>query len=151
VVTPKAWTLPGSWASWPIGVKEAHRFDSIALCEGSPDFLAAHFLTRWEQASHYTRREVQSAPVALLGASVNIHLDALPLFAGKRIRIFPHADKAGYAAAERWAAQLESVGANVDAFNFGGLRQFNGTPVKDLNDSLAMEAASFREAERMLP
>src|SRR6266540_3742129 len=38
--SPKVWTLPGSWAGWPIGIKEAQPFPAIALCEGGPDFLA---------------------------------------------------------------------------------------------------------------
>jgi hypothetical protein len=52
---------------------------------------------------------------------------------------------------ERWARQLEVVGADVDAFNFAGLRQWDAKPVKDLNDSLLMDATSFAEAGRMLP
>jgi len=46
---PKAWTLPGSWASWPIGITEARDFRAIALCEGGPDFLAAHYLALWNR------------------------------------------------------------------------------------------------------
>lgn len=148
---PKAYTLPGSWASWPIGIPEAHPFPAIALCEGGPDFLAAHYLALVEQASHHTKRDAQCSPVAMLGASQRIHPDALPMFAGKRVRIFGHDDVAGRVAVERWAAQLQTVGADVDAFRFAGLVQRNGKPVKDLNDSLLMDAASFAQAERMLP
>jgi hypothetical protein len=147
----KAWTLPRSWASWPIGIREAQPFPAIALCEGAPDFLAAHYLTLWEQASHHTKRDVQCAPVTMLGASQRIHPDALPMFTGKRVRIFGHDDEDGSAAVERWARQLEVVGADVDAFNFAGLRQWDAKPVKDLNDSLLMDATSFAEAGRMLP
>jgi hypothetical protein len=147
----KAWTLLGSWASWPIGIKEAQSFPSIALCEGGPDFLAAHYLSLWEQASHPTKRDVRCVPVAMLGASLRIHPDGLPLFAGKQIRIFGHDDDAGRAATEMWARQLQSVGAAVDAFDFAGLHQEDGRPVKDLNDSLLMDAESFSQAERMLP
>jgi len=148
---PKAWTLPGSWAGCSIGVKEAMPFKSIALCEGGPDFLAAHFLTLLEGASHYTKRDISCAPVAMLGASHRIHADALPLFAGKRIRIFPHVDEAGRAAAERWAAQLASVGCDVDAFNFEGLRQHNGELVKDLSDFLNADQLGFLDAgERIM-
>jgi hypothetical protein len=148
---PKAWTLLGSWAGWPIGAKESAPFKSIAFCEGGPDFLAAHYEALWEGASHYSKRDIACTPVVMLGSSLNMHADSLPLFEGKRIRIFCHSDEAGRAATKRWAAQLESVGADVDAFNFEGLRQVNGSPVTDLNESLAMDAASFREAERMLP
>jgi len=148
---PKAWTLPGSWASWPIGITEARDFRAIALCEGGPDFLAAHYLALWEQASHITKRDVQCVPVAMLGASQRIHADALPLFAGKRVRIFGHDDEAGRGAVERWAAQLASAGADVDAFSFAGLVQTDGKLVKDLNDSLLMDVASFNQAGKMLP
>ena len=147
----KAWTLPGSWASWPIGITEAQPFPAISLCEGGPDFLAAHYLALWEQATDHTKRDVQCSPVAMLGASQRIHADALPLFAGKRVRIFGHADEAGRAAVELWARQLASVGAEVDAFNFEGFRQANGEPVKDLNDSLLMDTASFAQGEMMMP
>jgi hypothetical protein len=150
-IQAKAWTLPGAWASWPIGITEAQDFPKIALCEGGPDFLAAHYLALWEQASHHAKRDVQCAPVAMLGASQRIHADALPMFTGKRVRIFGHDDDAGRAAVERWAAQLASVGADVDAFSFAGLQQVDGKPVKDLNDSLLMDLGNFATAERMLP
>ena len=41
----KAWTLPGCWASWPIGILEAQPFPYILLVEGAPDLLAAHHFT----------------------------------------------------------------------------------------------------------
>ena len=147
----KAWTLPGAWASWPIGIMEAQPFPTIALCEGGPDFLTAHYLSLWEQSKHYTQRDVQCAPVAMLGASQRIHTDALPMFTGKCVRIFGHDDEAGRGAVERWAAQLASVGADADAFGFAGLVQVDGKPVKDLNDSLLMDTGSFAQVERMLP
>jgi hypothetical protein len=147
----KAWTLPGAWASWPIGIMEAGPFPAITLCEGGPDLLAAHYFALWEQASHHTRRDVQCSPVAMLGATQRIHPDALPMFTGKRIRIFGHDDEAGRAGVERWAGQLATVGAEVDAFCFAGLRRADGQPVKDLNDSLLMDTNSFAEVGRMLP
>jgi hypothetical protein len=66
----KAWTLPGAWASWPLGITEAKPFPAIALCEGGPDFLAAHYLALSEQATHPAKRDVSCAPVAMLGAGV---------------------------------------------------------------------------------
>lgn len=150
-IDAKAWTLPGSWAAWPMGIREAQPFPSIALCEGGPDFLACHYIALWEQSSHHTKRDVQTAPVAMLGATQRIHADALPIFSGKHVRIFGHNDDAGRIAVKRWAEQLASVGANVDAFRFRRLMQVSGKPVKDLNDSLAMDATSFGRLERMLP
>jgi hypothetical protein len=150
-IEAKAWTSRGSWASWPLGIREAHPFPCIGLCEGGPDFLAAHYLALWEQATDRTRRDVRCVPVAMLGACQRIHEDALPLFAGKRVRIFGHDDEAGRMGAEAWARQLEPVGADVDAFDFAGLVQVNGEPVKDLNDALMMNPDSFTQAERILP
>lgn len=147
----KAYTLPGSWASWPLGIWEAAEFPAIALCEGGPDFLSAHHIALWEQASHWSKRDARCAPVAMLGASQRIHVDALHLFAGKRIRIFCHADVAGQKAARIWADQLASVNISADAFNFGGLECANGNPAKDLNDSLYLNADGFRQTERILP
>ena len=129
---------------------EARPFPAIALCEGGPDLLAAHYLTLWEQATH-TRRDVQCSPVAMLGATQRIHADALLQFTGKRIRIFGHDDTAGRAAVELWAGQLATVGADVDAFNFAGLVRMDSQPVKDLNDAVLMDSASFTQAERIMP
>ena len=142
---PKAWTLPGSWAAWPIGIKEAQPFKFIALCEGGPDLLSACHLIAAESRRH------DCAPVAMLGASQRIHQEALPLFAGKRVRIFGHADESGRSAVHTWAIQFETVGADVDAFSFVGLHQVGGKPVKDLNDSLLMDAGSLAGAEGVLP
>jgi hypothetical protein len=122
---------------------DAQPFPSIALCEGGPDLLAAHDLAKWEQAD-------QCSPVAMLGASLSIHADALPLFTGKRVRIFGHDDEAGRAGAERWTRQLATVGADVDTFTFNGLYRADGNPVKDLNDALLMDDASFATRKGLL-
>ena len=144
----KSWTLRGSWAAWPIGAKESQPYPAIALCEGAGDLLAAfHFI-------HCEGREGNVAPVALLGASQRIHEDALPLLAGKRVRLYPHTDNAGNDAADRWARQLESVGADADAFDFAGLHQTNGEAVGDLNDCSSICADDFEanpELSGMLP
>jgi hypothetical protein len=142
-ISAKAWTLPGAWASWPIGITESKNFPAIALCEGGPDLLAVfHFI-------FCENRETSCSPVAMLGASHHIHTDALPMFTGKRVRILGHDDEAGRGAVERWAAQLASVDADVDAFSFARLRQADGKPVKDLNDCTSVHADDF-ESERIL-
>ena len=119
--------------------------------EGGPDLLAAcHFVA-------VEGREGDVAPVAMLGASLNIRADALPLFYGKQVRIFGRLDAsgAGQGATRRWASQLRQAGAKVDAFNFAGLRQADGKPVEDLNDLARLSADSFEaergELERILP
>jgi hypothetical protein len=123
----KALNLPGSDPRWPVGILAAVDFPSVALCEGGADLLAAfHFLI--EQG-----RAADCAPVAVLGWGPPIHADALPLFAGKRVRIFPHLDKAGSQAAARWTAQLTQAGAAVDSFRFQEFQRERGQ-VTDLND-----------------
>lgn len=141
---PKAWTLPGSWAPWPIGAKEAQGFEKLALVEGGGDLLAAfHFI-------YCEDRERDVAAVAMLGAKLSIHQDALSLFSGKRSRLFPHLDKAGREAAEKWTVQLQAVGAvDVDEFDFEGLHQVSGEPVRDLNDCASICPDDF-EANRQL-
>ena len=134
-IDAKAWTLPGSFASWPIGLREAKAFPGIALVEGGPDLLAAfHFL--W-----LAGRSDSIAPVAILGAQNRILKDALPYFQGKTVRIFEHndADGTGPVAARRWAAQLKPAGAVVDGFSFAGLTQADGSPVNDLNDFVRID------------
>jgi hypothetical protein len=138
---PKVWTLPGSHAAWPLGVREATDFPCLALCEGGPDLLAAfHFI-------FCEARERDCTAVTILGASLSIHPEALSLFAGKRVRIFGHADADGKGAraVERWAGQLTRTGAEVDAFNFAALRKIDGSPIKDLNDCTSVHADDFEE------
>ena len=147
----KARTARGAWAAWPLGIREAEPFPCIALVEGGPDFLAAHYLSLWEQASHYSKQDVHCAPVTMLGASLRIHADALPLFAGKRVRLFGHGDPAGREAVTRWARELEPHASEVDAFDFGGLVRADGTPAKDLNDCLNLNPDSFSETKKLLP
>lgn len=139
----KAWTLAGSQAAWPVGVGEAAGFPVVAFCEGGPDLLAACAFI-WAEG-----READCAAVALLGGCGSIHTDALPRFAGKRVRVFPHLDETGEGAANRWAEQLSEVGADVDAFSFAGLRRCDGAPFKDFNDLAAIHADDF-ETHRCL-
>lgn len=141
----KAQTLPGSCAAWPIGARESQPFPFVLLCEGGPDLLAAHHFI------YAHKREANTAAVAILGASNSIPPDALPLFAGKRVRILAHADEAGRTAAARWAAQLESVGATVDAADFTGLLMADGAPVKDLNDCTRLRPEDQSQLEDLIP
>jgi hypothetical protein len=121
---PKTFNLAGSQAAWPVGIQEAQSFPSIALVEGGPDLLAAfHFIIEQGRLS-------DCAPVAMLGAGMTIHPLALPLFAGKRVRIFPHSDASGSKAEARWTKQLMEAGATVDSLRFETERG----PVKDLNE-----------------
>jgi hypothetical protein len=141
----KAHTCKGSWQSWPLGIREASKGLSIALVEGAPDFLAAcHFIA-------ISKMDWHVAPVAMLGAGHRIAAEALPLFAGKKVRIFAHVDKAsvrnehaGIEAAARWEHQLKEVGANATTFDLSGLTRSDGEPVKDLNDLAGVSPNDFK-------
>ena len=102
--TPKAWTLRGSRASWPVNTLKIPDCPKVALMEGGADLLSAYHLLWCEDQYDIT-------PVAMLGASNLLHRVALPLFVGRRVRIYPHADPEGVRAAQRWHEQLIGVGA----------------------------------------
>ena len=145
----KALTLPGSIASWPIGMaalNDNHR--SVLLTEGGPDFLAAHHFVDCEG------RQNDAGAVGILGASCNIPTDVLTGFEGRWVRIAQHSDPAGKQAAIRWARQLQSHARRVDGINFTGLRQFNEQSVNDLNDLIHIHPDDFehhRWAWRIVP
>jgi hypothetical protein len=126
----------GNRASWPVGLEEAQQFDNIALVEGVDLLAAFHFLLA-------EGREAAVAPVAILGASNRIPKEALNLFNGKRVRIFPHADTAGLRAAATWETQLRSIVAYADAFDLTGLTTICGSAVKDLNDLAHIDPNCF--------
>ncbi len=134
----KTKTVPGSEGAWPIGITEAQAYAAIALVEGSADVLAAHHFMICEGVEDHI------AVVGMMGGQNSIPDEALPLFAGKRVRIFPDADKTGRDAAGRWFKQLTDAGATVDCLSLEGL-----PGVKDLNDLTSMDADTF-EAERSL-
>ncbi len=144
-IDAKAQTLPGSRAAWPIGARESLPLPYVLLCEGGPDLLAAHHFI------HAHRREADTAAVAMLGAGNTIPADALPLFTGRRVRILTHADEAGRTAAQKWAEQLASVGADVDAADFSGLLMADGSPVKDLNDCTRLDPKQTSELDTLIP
>ena len=136
---PKAKTLPGAWASWPIGLPEAADFPALALVEGAPDFLAAfHFAIQQGTAERI-------APVCMAGAGLRIPENCLHGFAGKRVRVFVHDDNAGHAAFENWTLQIEGAGGTVDGFDFSGLLRDDGAPVADLNDLCRIGAESWEQ------
>ena len=141
----KAWTLPGSEATRPIGAREAQQFPNVLFCEGGPDLLAAHHFI----AAH--GRQADVAAVCQLGASLKIHDASLPIFGGKRVRIFPHADEPGRDAAVKWSEQLTEVRAEVDAVDFECLAMEDGLPVEDLNDLMRISPSQEHELSEMIP
>lgn len=126
----KAWSTAGK--SWPVGVTDIARLGlrNVLFVEGGPDQLAGfHFLFGFEML-----RKV--AVVGMLGASNSIAEDALPLFAGCRVRIVEQADPlkvqvrkladgrvvearsvASRAASLRWHRQLVAAGAVVEVWH----------------------------------
>jgi len=128
----------GAVHGWPIGITAADSFDAIALVEGVPDFISVL------HHAGCTGQENRIAPVMMPGAGVRIADDALPLFVGKRCRIFVHDDAgAGAGAFTSWCGQLLSAGAVVDGFSFDGLFQSDVSPVKDVNDLCRIGADSW--------
>lgn len=108
--TTKAKTLKGATASIPIGTADARSREIVLFCEGVPDMLAAASAAWWELDGQLD----QVAVICMLGAGLNINETALPAFAGKRVRIYRHADDAGRKAAAAWCRQLQRAGAVVD-------------------------------------
>ena len=150
----KTHALRGSDKHWPVGIVEAQNFPAIALVEGIPDFLEAHYLTLWEQAENRTARDVRCAPVAMLSSSPAIAEDALPHFRNKHVRLFPHADQAGMKAGQRWAKQLNGIVSKIELFNFTGLRRVDGGAAKDLFDCRELDPTMYLADEglwKLLP
>jgi CHC2-type zinc finger protein len=126
---PKAWTLHGGRASWPVNAFRVPDRPKAVLVEGGADLLSAYHIVCSENRQDIT-------PVAVLGASNSLHRVALPLFSGRRVRIYPHTDEGGITAVQRWHDQLIGVGAEVDCYDFAGLHRADAQPVTDLNDYL---------------
>lgn len=133
----KALTLPGARAAWPLGAGQVAAHRIVLFCEGGPDLLAAHHFIDAEE------RAEDAVAVAMLGASLSIPPDALPHFAGKRVRFITHTDAPGRASVARWARQLTQAGARVDALALDGLRRVDGSPVKDLNGLTLIDPDDF--------
>jgi hypothetical protein len=135
--TVKALTAAGSYAAWPIGAPDAAHAARLMLVEGGGDFLAAYHF------AHAEDRLPQVQPLAMLGAAQRIASEALPLLAGRPIRLFPHLDEAGARAALRWELQLTSAGLAARCFDLAGLTRCDGLPVKDLNDLTRISPDDF--------
>jgi hypothetical protein len=133
----------------------ARDYPCIALVEGLPDFLEAHAVALFGQASHYCNQDVCCVPVAMLSASPAIAEDALLHFAGKVVRIYAHAERAGLLGADKWQQQLQAAGAkHVDVFDFSPYRKRDGQPVNDLYDWREVDPKHYEdkpELWRILP
>ena len=122
----------GHGKTWPVNLDAAAKLPKLALCEGGPDALAALEIVRREGKAESV------GVVSMLGAAnTRFDAEALPLFRGKVVRIFCHADEAGRKAAKAWARALVDAGAGcVDAFDLSWLVRLDGLPGKDVADLL---------------
>jgi hypothetical protein len=148
-VQMKAFTLPGSKCSNPIGIKQIGKTPFIAFCEGGPDFLAAYHYVYFE-----SRRDC--AVVCMLGASHNISESVLHLFQDKIVRFYIHNDdnSAGLNGARKWINSLQPYARKIDCFCFENYKMQNGNDVRDLNDLTSICANNFesnRELWSILP
>jgi hypothetical protein len=134
----KSRNLPGSLNGHPIGITESIEKPGIALLEGEGDFLAA-----WH-CLYLLGGEKSVTPVCLGGANVDLDENYRHLFAGKRVRLFPHTDDSGDKAVLRWVRKLKAWGARTDAFAFTGMTHKNGKPVGDLGEFVNLNLPSYR-------
>jgi hypothetical protein len=141
----KAHTIKDSTKSWPLGlgVETAlvQKASMIAILEGGPDLLAAwHFI--------YCTKRWDVLPIAILGRAIHgLHVDALTLLKGKRVKFFPHVDPddGPVQQVKLIAHQLRKIGCQPTYFDLTGLRTRGGKPVKDLNDLTRLDANQLGE------
>lgn len=118
----------GNQGNWPVGIDSAltNKAAPIVLVEGTGDYLAAWYL-----------RDMgfDVVPVAIFGAGNQIAPMALPFFERREVIIVQQHDEAAAKGAERWAAQLEAVGARVRVW----LVPSEG---EDLNDYISSEGSA---------
>lgn len=129
----KAETLRNSNCAIPAGLEAIKPFKTVALCEGSTDFLAAFHFAYAYDCENYV------APLAMLGATQRITQEALRALESKRVIIFPDADKAGQDALKKWGNQITSYAEKVFFFDFSGFHKADGSPVKDLSDFMQLD------------
>lgn len=151
----KAHTLKGSKKSWPVGLGSTQLWpnDNILIVEGGPDFLAA-LHHRFDRRKDTSRSGQGWFPVAMLGRSNSIHPDALPMFKGRKVRIYPHNDQdgGGMSAAQRWAQSVYDAGANdIDFFTFENIRTKDGNQASDLNDAAIHHPDDINKLTRIFP
>lgn len=131
----KSHSIKASSKSWPVGLANLGERKTVLLVEELPDLLAAFEVILTEDAQHW------AAPVGMLSASARISDEALPMFAGKCVRVVPHLDSPGGAGAERWIDQLSTVGATVEVVRLECSSKPDGSTIKDLNDYLPVYRA----------
>lgn len=137
----KAAACPASDMKSPLAYLEAREYPCLAIQEGGPNSLAA-IAHAWASGV-----ENRVAPICMPSAGSDFTDEALSCLQGKRARIFADNDARGIEAARRWAVQLRTADVIADGYEFEGLIQSDGSPVKDLNDLLKVDADCW-EANR---
>jgi hypothetical protein len=135
--TAKARTL--GFPGCPIGIPTDKPV--IMLVEGSSDILAAYSLIFAEGM------ETMVTPVAMLGASNNIHRSFLQHFHGKHILGFPDYDFAGINGMARWEKQLHGIATTFKVFDYAGLVRDDGKSIKDLRDFLRVDIDQWEKEQ----
>lgn len=117
--------------------------DIVLTPEGSKDALAAfHF-------AHAEKSLSRIGIVAGLGSAINLLPEDVDVFGCRRVRIIGDVDQAGMQVGTRIAESLVPVAAEVQIFSLAGLKQSDGTDVKDLFDVTRIDYDDF-EANRDL-
>lgn len=127
-------------------------YDRVAITEGTPDLLAAHAFI--DQLPIKDRRGIMVCCV--FGATQSIPEEFIPFFSGKRVRFFPHCDRAGFEFVEREASRISQVADSVGFFSFAGRDRYTSDgvtvqPVKDLNDLCFETPESWERNPRINP
>jgi hypothetical protein len=141
----KVHTIRGSIKSWPVGlgVDDAAICNRLLILEGSGDLLAGY---------HFAMEPFEWLPIAILGASVRcLHPEALRMMRGKKVRVVPHVDSAGFEFLESICHQLDRAGcSSIDWIDMRGWRRADSSPVKDLNDCVGLYPSDQRRLEGLL-
>lgn len=137
--TTKAAAAPGSIMTEPLGYIEAKDFQSFSVVEGPPDGLSVISLAWASDLDNLV------APIVMPCTSARFTPEALRALRGKRGRLFVDGDQAGKKAVRQWFNQLSEVDIKVDLYCFAGLRQNDGSPVKDLNDFCRLDPSSWTD------
>ena len=130
----------------PYGFIPGVETKSFALAEGLPDWLALWDQVPYEFGNidvfdgniHHIKSLIQCLPLCMRSSSNRIGDDYVNRFMNKSVRIFPHNDKAGIAAAIKWFRALSGVARNVDIFDCRKLKDELGLDFNDVY-SLALE------------
>ena len=134
----------GNVATWPIGTIESMPFRHVLVVEGSPDLLAAHHFIAAAGA------EAIIAAVCMAGAGLSVHRQARECLRNKHVWIVAQNDTCGLAAAEKWCAEIRSGANSVELFRLTDINPVNGHPLKDLNDSAAINSTAVTQFLRSL-